>query len=298
MDQVNLWGKQADTGGGLEPQRTDLYYVDFSTARGGVQTASGINPMLAPIIPQYVRSITFPEIRTKSEPIRRDSIPYPMPSWDDPLDAVKVVFLLDTTDETNRSAVIRFLDAWLALTRAGRGARKSGFTLGSQWIRLNSLYRIDFTFDVSLHLLRGLDITKSGFVNDGSDAAAFAAFMAQSTSALRSQATANELTQSGVPGLAGVGSALALSNAVQKQTYISQFEIGSASLTTHAQFTLANAWLSGYKLTDFSYAESSLVSVEASFYTDSIDTDPSNNAGGNNLFNPPSSSSGASRSGF
>jgi hypothetical protein len=276
MDQVNLWGKQADTGGGLEPQRTDLYYVDFSTALGGVQTASNVDPKLAPIIPQYVRSISFPEIRTKSEPIRRDSVPYPMPSWDDPLDAIKIVFLLDTHEnERTRSAVTRFLDTWLALTRAGRGSREGGYMYprGWGWLKLNSEYRMDFTFDVSLHLLRGLDITKTGFVNDGSDAAAFAAFMAQSTSALRSQVTANTLTQSGIPGLAAAGSALALSNAVQKQAFISQFEIGSAGLVSHSQFTLTSAWLAAYKLSDFSYTESSLVTVEATFYVDSLTTD-------------------------
>ena len=171
-DQQNTWGAIK----GLEPQRADLFYVDFSNALSGLRKVSGLD--LAGIKRPYVRSITLPSIRTKSESIRRYSTGYNMPSWDEALEAVKVVFLLDTKDE-QISDVVAFLDAWLAVTRAGRGTRSFGLTQSTGCLSLNSNYSIDFRFDFTLNLLRGantadIDVAALASTNtDNSNASSF-----------------------------------------------------------------------------------------------------------------------------
>lgn len=200
--QANLWGRQSDASSdiGLEPQRVDLFYVDFTNAVKGVNAVSGQS--LPPIIPQYVRSCTLPELRTKADAIRQDSVPFNMPSWDDPLDAVKIVFLLETSSQSF-STTVALLDTWLALTRAGRGSRRFGYyTTG--WYTLNANYTVDFRFSLYLKLLRG--------------------------------------------GRVG-------------------------NMTLHSVYTLKNAWLAAYKMTDYNYTDSGLVTVEATFYVDSVTTE-------------------------
>jgi len=60
VNQTNLWGRQADSGLGLEPQRTDLYFVDFASAQKNVGAVANLK--LAAILPQYVRSLSLPEL--------------------------------------------------------------------------------------------------------------------------------------------------------------------------------------------------------------------------------------------
>lgn len=274
-EQVNLWGKQADQGGGLEPQRNDLYLVDFEVAVEGVQAASNIQPKIGLVIPQFIRSISFPETRVKADPIRRDSMPCNMPSWDDPLDVIKLSFLLDTSNLENSSVVTRFLDTWLALTRAGRGTR-SGFTSAPGWLTLNSKWSVDFRFPIHLKLLRGTDKPARNTLST----AGFARFMAQSTSAFRNQMAAASVPQIGIPGISdALRETLTLSTRVSEETYAAQFVLGSASLTSHLIYTLKNAWLAGYKLSDFTYTESTLVTVDANFYADSVETEALDIAG-------------------
>ena len=249
--QTNLWGKQGDPGViGLEPQRNDLYMVDFTNAVKNVEAVS--KKSLAPFLPQYVRSCTMPELRTKSEPIRRDSLPYNMPSWDDPLDAIKVVFLLETSTQTF-STVVAFLDLWLALTRAGRGSREAGYynTLG--WFRLNAAYSVDFRFDVFLYLLRGASASNN-FI--------------QTDTISRNQATTQStpLTQAQIERVgtqlsATIGAAVNPGNSGV-----------ITNLVQHSTYKFKNAWLGAYKMSDFSYAESGLVTVDATFYADSVQT--------------------------
>ena len=202
--QQNIWGST----GGLEPQRSDLFYIDFSGAALGVSTAANI--VIHPIQPYYVKSITLPEMRTKAEPVRRDSVPFNMPSFDDPLDAVKVIFTLDTNDQYDESNVVNFLDAWLALTRAGRGGRAGGFYNTNGWLKLNSKYTVDFRFDVNVNLLRGSVIPSDN---------------------------------SGLP---------------------------SSALVNHSTYRLLSAWLGSYKISDLSYADSVLMTVEATLYVDDV----------------------------
>lgn len=267
ISQTNLWGKQSDTGMGLEPQRNDLYLVDFKTARQNVAKAANVS--LAEILPQYVRSVTLPEIRTKADPVRRDSIPFQMPSWDDPLDAVKLVFLLDTHDQDDTSNVIQFLDAWLALTRAGRGSRFQGYNVNPGWMTLNANFTVDFMFSVYIYLLRGAQLTSGGFV-DTSGGQQFQQFMVNANAAYRNAQKRQGLVQTGqaIPASLDTSSETAINYALQ--------DTGAAfeqDMVMHSTYTLFNAWLGAYKISDLNATESGLVTVEATFYIDDISLD-------------------------
>jgi len=263
INQTNLWGKTADSAG-LEPQRNDLYFVNFNLARNGVAAATDLK--LAVILPQYVRSVSIPEIRTKAEPIRRDSVAYNMPSWDDPIDAVKITFLLDTHDQDDRSDVIQFLDAWLALTRAGRGRRGPlGYSAPLGYINLNSQFRIDFRYDVSLYLLRGSEASSAGFVDTGMDEE----FTVRLDAAYRILRKYDGLIQQGLPSPPGVSGPPPIP--VQENLFYQEQLKPFPNMVIHSIYTLSNAWLSAYKISDFSYAESALTTVDATFYVDSFD---------------------------
>lgn len=268
ISQTNLWGKQASEGTGLDPQRNDLYFVDFTTAQKNVMAATGLQ--LAPIIPQYVRSATLPELRTKAEPVRRDSIPFQMPSWDDPLDPVKIVFLYDTKGQNDSSDVARFLDAWLALTRAGRGSRAMGYSPLGNWFKLNSDYRVDFQFNIQLYLLRGQNITVGGFAVDGEPSnAEWARITALANATYRNDRKRMGLIQQGNP-VALPEDDISFETAVG----YSGFDPGAAyeqDMVIHTIYVLKNAWLGAYKISDLSYTDSTLVTVEATFYVDSVD---------------------------
>jgi hypothetical protein len=266
INQTNLWGKQADEGLGLEPQRNDLYFVDFTSALKSVAVAA--NVQLAPIIPQYVRSITLPELRTKAEPVRRDSNSYNMPSWDDPLDAIKLTMVLDTKDANDKSDVIQFLDAWLALTRAGRGSRSQGYSALGNWLKLNSDFRVDFQFNVNVFLLRGANMTVGGFFNNNADDDAFRRAAVIANAAYRNSKKRSGLVQTGQP------IPESLDTSVETATSYAAFDQGAAieqDMVIHSIWVMKQAWLAAYKLSDLNYTESSLVTVEATFYADAFE---------------------------
>jgi hypothetical protein len=265
ITQTNLWGKQAETGMGLEPQRTDLWFLNVDNARQNVATAANI--ALSTILPQYVRSVTMPELRTKADVIRRDSIPFQMPSWDDPLDAIKIVFLLDTHEQDDTSNVVQFLDAWLALTRAGRGNRFNGFNVNPGWMTLNSEYRVDCMFDIDIWLLRGANLTVGGF-SDNSQSDEFKAQMAQANATFRNRLKREGKVQMGnpVPQSPETSLETALSSPVDEG------DVTDQDMVAHTIYTLNSAWLGGYKISDLTYTESALVTVEATFYADDLST--------------------------
>lgn len=264
INQTNLWGKQSDTGLGLEPQRNDLWLVDFTSARLNVAKATGLST-LTPILPQYVRSIAPPELRTKADAVRRDSIPFQMPSWDDPLDPIKIVFLMDSHEQDDICNVVNFLDAWLALTRAGHGSRWEGYNATPGWMTLNANYSVDCFFDVQLFLLRGAALNTGGF--SPSSNTALQQTMTAANAAFRSQQIANGLTQTGqaVPPSVSAGAQTPTNTAATSQG--APFE---QDMVIWSIYTLHNAWLGAYKVSDLNYAESGLVTVDATFYADEV----------------------------
>lgn len=266
IKQNNLWGKAADNGLGLEPQRNDLYVLDFTTAQQGVAQAA--NQRLADVLPQFVRSISLPELRTRADPIRRDSVPFQMPSWDDPLDPVKVTFLLDTSNEDDKSAVIQFLDAWLALSRAGRGSRFQGYT-STGWLTLDSNYRVNCFFNLNLFLLRGAAFMGDPTVNNTDNSPEWNAFLANANAAYRRQKKQDGLIQTGNPVEAvSTEEAVTFSQIAENQG-VTNSAIDQ-DLVIHSVYILSNAWLGAYKMSDFTYGESALTTVDATFYAESV----------------------------
>lgn len=161
-DQVNIWGKQQ----GAEIQRSDLWVVNFNQALSGlasvVFSGAPMSPGLGlPYVPPklatyYASAVALPDLKVRAEPIRRDSRPYQTPSWDEPLDGIRMTFVLDcfkaggTALSPYRSDIYQMLDVWRAVVRAGRGAMSNEYA-----ITLDGNYRIDYAFDVQLSLLRG-----------------------------------------------------------------------------------------------------------------------------------------------
>lgn len=153
----NLWGATTTNGvNGLEAQRNDLWYADFTSAVTGVAQAFG-QSILWIIRPQMVQSVSFPENRLKVEEFRRYSIPFMMPCWDQPFDTMRMNFYLDTNKSGN-SYTLQFLTNWLELARAGRGFRGSGYSTNESSqapVLLDERYRSNYRFDSALHFVRG-----------------------------------------------------------------------------------------------------------------------------------------------
>jgi hypothetical protein len=232
FEQKNVWGSQ----GGLNPQRADLWFVDFTQVLRGINAqlpntdntmvvlplATLVSPFyvttaLAPlgsrVEPYYVASVSLPSLGIKAEEIRRDSRPYMMPGFDDPLSEIKVVFILESPVSTKNSKIYQFLDTWRAFTRAGRGAMGNEKT-----VTLNSRFTVVFRFPVSITLLRG---------------------------------NANPTIQT----LAVANAQLPVSNDVE--------DCGV--------WQLENMWLSRFRATDLDYSKGNeIVRIEATFYADNI----------------------------
>jgi len=160
----NPWGVQ----GGPNIQRTDLWQVDFTAVIQGLNQhittdlslpslPEGLSGSLSlprlPEIPRfYPAAITLPELKIKAEHVRRDSRIYPMPSWDEPLESIKMVFLVDDGGAAHMSSIYAILDVWRTVVRAGRGA------VGAEReIYVNSRYQIAYGFPVYIYLAKGTD---------------------------------------------------------------------------------------------------------------------------------------------
>ena len=243
-NQKNTWGRQTDNDSAniLEPQRTDLYLADLQHAADGI--AAVTKRTMPQIVPQYVKSISFPEVRLRAEPFRRSSVPYQMPSWDEPVEPVKITFLLDTWNDpensavSNHSDVCDLLDVWVALSRAGRGARAGGYAAdGRGYYLLDASYGVTCRFNLYVRLLRGV-------------------LPALAVQAMRTS---------------GLGAEAAVAAAVAAKTSTGSSVI--SDMVEHTKWRLLNAWCSGYKLMDLSYAASELMTVEASFYPETIARD-------------------------
>jgi hypothetical protein len=199
VQQKNPWAAQAGAGGGLDPQRSDLWTVDFKQVSDGLSVVLEQN---VPGIPTYfAQSLNFPEPKVRGEMYRRDSRPYNMPGFDEPLDPVRMTFILESPGPGTSSRIYRFLDNWRQVVRAGRGAMSAA---GAS-ITLDENYRIDYAFNINVFLLAG---------------------------------TANGVEDS--------------------------------DLDYSATYTLINAWLGSFKLTDVAHEGTRVMGVEAQLYVEDI----------------------------
>lgn len=285
VEQRNLWGR---AGSGVEPQRADLWQFSLANVVNGINAyASEVSDLSrVPSVPAYfAASVTLPELRVKSETIRRDSRPYQMPSWDDPLDAIRVVFLLDAASGAKASIIYRVLESWRALVRAGRGSMTSGYETGNKTgapgkrnIRLGPNYRVDCAFNVALTLLKG-SVPRVNSVHVAQDAA-LSALVASKTasssyfSARRKAADALKLLSAlrlpGVPTSAQSSAASAQSLANSLALPPAETTSIDNDLQVAGDYLLVNAWLGGMKLSELSYAQNGLVTLEATLYAEDI----------------------------
>lgn len=234
-NQNNLWGKQS----GIEPQRSDLWIVDFSLALTGLSGAANVSglasvvngrtgassmnsgvpvPYVPPAIPTYyASSVTLPDLKIRSEAVRRDSRSYPMPSWDESLEPVRINFLLDCFKPGGafktpyQSDIYQMLDVWRAVVRAGRGSVSSEYS-----ITLDNNYRIDYAFDLRVMMMRA----------------------------------------SSAPSLNPDASDPAL--------------IVSNDLEFSLQLRLVNCWLSSFRVSELNYEGAKMVQIEALFHAEDI----------------------------
>jgi hypothetical protein len=216
----------------LEPQRTDLFLVDLSSA-AKLMAQVAPDTAVSIFVPQYVRSVSFPEVKIRPEPFRRNSIPYNMPTWDEPVGEFKITFLTDTWDSINRCDVCNLLDLWVALSRAGRGARTNQYYTngGIGWFLLDATYKVSSRFDINVSLVRG----------------AIPAATTPTQSVQQAQAIVN----------------------------LNANQIGAATMVEHTKWIARNAWCAGYKLGDLNYSENQLMTIEASFFPETIERDDS-----------------------
>lgn len=270
--QRNPWGAQAGVGG-EEPQRADLWIVDLSSPLRGIATQMGVN---LPAIPSYfAQSISLPELRVKADQFRRDSRPYNMPSFDDPPDPVKINFILDAAESGVSSRIYQVLDAWRALVRAGRGAMSKEPT-----VLLNNQYRIDFQFNISVMLLKGgaarinsvlqqPDLVQRA-VNNATSRSNIFSLQSNTTSVLQkqpptstSQQSQQEAQANRQASAAASSTALLLSNAIQLSSVDNDLQYSGA-------YTLQNAWLGSFRISDLNYGSTALSMVEATFYVEDV----------------------------
>jgi len=186
---------------------------------------------LPPYVPQYVRSVSFPEVKLRAESFRRNSIPYNMPEWDEPVGEFKITFLVDTWDATNRCDVCDLLDLWIALSRAGRGARTNGYYTSNNegYFLLDASYKVNSRFDINVSLVRG----------------AIPAVTTPTQSVQQAQAIVN----------------------------LNANQVGAATMVEHTKWIVRKAWCAGYKLADLVYNDNQLMTIDATFYPETIERD-------------------------
>lgn len=277
-DHKNLWG--ATTVAGLEPQRSDLWLVDLTQLVKGLKDQKLFERLgLADVptfFPQFVQSITLPELKMKPEVYRRDSIPFNMPSWDEPLDAVKITFILDTYTNPNQSYVTSILQAWQAIVRAGRGDRSMLYTDSNLVIPLNANFRYDYTFSIRIAQLRGGEAMTGGLT--GEQIQQMNQQMVNNYVYTAAQEDALQATIDGAP----------TSDVETAVTYAQMANPGAAIIPIRStseparpldrqpwlhvagNWLLKDAWLAGWKMSDLNYNDSKLVTVDATIYAEDL----------------------------
>jgi hypothetical protein len=158
FDQTNTWGSV----GGPDPQRADLWYVDFSSViaglneqitgadGNGVRTSFAADELLPEVEAYYISSVSMPTLKVKAEEYRRDSRPYNMPGFDEAMTEIKVMFIMDTPVNVLTSKIHRFLEIWRAFVRAGR------LPMGQEgYVDLGDDLSVTFRYPTYITLLRG-----------------------------------------------------------------------------------------------------------------------------------------------
>ena len=246
-NQTNLWGKPQ----GIEAQRSDLWIVDFRDVLTGLnanivegpQTMSIAlaQPYLPPkLATYYAQSVALPELKIRSDPVRRDSRPYQAPSWDEPVDAITMNFILDcykpggADADPYTSDIYQMLDLWRACVRAGRGSMSEEYA-----IRLNANYSANCAFTVYVNLLRAANPT-----------------VLQSPNGLLVDTNFGDPYRGATPSRPPPS------------------QIITNDLAWSMRLKLVKCWLSGFKLSELSYEAAKVLMLNATFYADDVCQEP------------------------
>ena len=158
-DQDNLWGKV------LEPQRADLWKLDFSSVLIGLKEQLASGGIFEFPVHYYATKITLPRLGVKPEEFQEGSCRFLYPGADEALGETKIDFVHDIgTSATNgiyQSKVVRVLEAWRSVVRSGRQPFSS-----EPLPKLNENFKSISAFDVPVWLLKG-----GGRVQDDGDGA-------------------------------------------------------------------------------------------------------------------------------
>lgn len=269
--QRNPWGR-ANEDGGLNPHRTDLWYVDFSAVTAKLRTdhdaeTQELVPAISQLPAYYVRSINLPGAVVRAETFRRASIPFQMPSWDEPLEPLNMTFLMESVAP---NPVLELLSAWQARARAGRGGLGSlGWDKGD-W-RLNDRYGIDFSFVFQVWLLQGSIAPVALAAQVESDAFTEALAYQQAQRAQQDiWRTASGLRNSKGPlAQSNVQDSVEARKIAQLSRRKMETIIGWSQCERILAFDI-KAWLSSYKVGDLNYNAAELLLAEARFYPEYI----------------------------
>jgi hypothetical protein len=248
-----MWGVQK----GEDPQRSDLWQADFSVAIDGLNDIASPDPPLQKMPRYYPCLVALPALRVRAEPVRRDSRSYNMPSWDDPLEAIRINFIMDDgsnslvryREDQPQSELYRILDVWRSLVRAGRGAVSQE----------NEIFlRYDFalpilSYNIFLYFCRGSSWPPPSSVNNPT------IVMPSSRTAQQQATFENTMTADDLK-----------TKAVASDQSRQAFEDFPPGLDVSNVFVLEEAWLSEFKIGELSYVDSKPLTVEALFYAENI----------------------------
>lgn len=264
FDQKNVWGSQ----GGLNAQRADLWKIDFSqvvtglndqirpSLTVGTQIETDLEPIQSTVEPYFISSVTMPTLKIKADEFRRDSRPYMMPGFDEPMSEIKVVFMVETPANGTTTKIYQFLEAWRAFVRAGRGGMSN-----ERKVTLGTDYKVKFRFPVTIILFRGNANPKIHQVSE-------------SLGSLNSEyyGSVDQLNED-LAGLSDEEKSARLKSILASGGVFGDvtFQSVENDLENCAVFQVHNMWLSSMKMTDLDYSKGNeLVRMEAVFYADNI----------------------------
>lgn len=180
-----------------------------------------------------------------------------MPSWDDPVGPVKIVFLVDTWEtDADRSDVVELLDIWIGLVRAGRGSRNNGYKPYVGHFTLDANYGVTCQFDINVSLLRGTvpQMSDAQLLKRNNEINTVAYEQSMVDYQQQVQAIGEEPGLINPPSFTGGGNIFS-----------------TTDLLEHTKWVLRRAWCGGYKLSDLNYQETQVTTVEATFYPETIE---------------------------
>ncbi|MGV0949192.1 MAG: hypothetical protein ACOYB3_00875 [Azonexus sp.] len=244
--------------------------MDFSQVIFGIndQIGGGLSPKtlrveteltaLTPTVePYYIASVSMPALKVRADEVKRDSRPYMMPGYDEPLPEIKIMFVMESPVIRSTSKIYTFMDTWRAFVRAGRGA------LGNEkTVSLNKSFTVGFRFPVSIKLLRGNSSPKVYAVSQtlstpGNTFIGHGAMLNQIATVPFNPATNKTAYDNRVSTITGAADVAV--NAVEND------------LEVCGVFQLERAWLSSFKVTDLDYSKGNeITKIEATLYAENI----------------------------